>query len=113
VVDYPAKAHCCGGHMTQISEAQAFELIRRLLQCADDREADMIICMCPMCQLNMDGYQSRVNGFFGTDFQLPIIYFTQIMGVAFGLEPKKLDFGKEIVAATPVLKSKLGQMAGV
>ena len=34
VVDYPVKAHCCGGHMTQISEPQAFELIRRLLQSA-------------------------------------------------------------------------------
>ena len=40
--------------MTQISEPQAFELIRRLLQSADDYEADMILCMCPMCQLNLD-----------------------------------------------------------
>ena len=52
VVDYPVKAHCCGGHMTQISEPQAFELIRRLLQSAEDYKADMILCMCPMCQLN-------------------------------------------------------------
>jgi heterodisulfide reductase subunit B len=56
VVDYPVKAHCCGGHMTQISEPQAFELIRRLLQSAQDYEADLIVCMCPMCQLNLDGY---------------------------------------------------------
>ena len=61
VVDYPVKAHCCGGHMTQISEPQAFELIRRLLQSAVDSRADMILCMCPMCQLNLDAYQSRVN----------------------------------------------------
>ena len=70
VVPYPAKAHCCGGHMTQISEAQAFELIRRLLQNAADNNAEMIVCMCPMCQLNLDGYQGRVNGYFGADFQL-------------------------------------------
>jgi heterodisulfide reductase subunit B2 len=114
VVDYPAKAQCCGGHMTQISEPQAFELIRRLLQCAADHKADLIACMCPMCQLNLDGYQDRVNGFFGADFRLPIIYFTQLMGVAFGLESKKLDFGKELVTAMPVLKAKLaGQLAGV
>jgi heterodisulfide reductase subunit B len=56
VVD-PVKAHCCGGHMTQISEPQAFELIRRLLQSAQDYDADMILCMCPMCQLNLDVYQ--------------------------------------------------------
>jgi len=106
VVDYPVKAHCCGGHMTQISEPQAFELIRRLLQSAVDYKADMIVCMCPMCQLNMDAYQNRVNSFFGTSFNLPIIFFTQMVGVAFGLDPKKLGFGKEIVSAEPVLAGK-------
>ena len=112
VVDYPVKAHCCGGHMTQISEPQAFELIRRLLQSAEDYKADMILCMCPMCQLNLDGYQGRVNGFFGPNFKLPIMYFTQMLGIAFGLEPKKLGFGKELVPAMPVLKAKLsGQLA--
>ncbi len=107
VVDYPVKAHCCGGHMTQISEPQAFELIRRLLQSAVDYQADMILCMCPMCQLNLDAYQSRVNGFFGLNFKMPIIFFTQLLGVAFGIDQKTLGFGKEIVAASPVLKAKL------
>jgi len=107
VVDYPVKAHCCGGHMTQISEPQAFELIRRLLQSAVEYEADLILCMCPMCQLNMDAYQSRVNGFFDLNFKMPIIFFTQLLGVAFGIDPKTLGFGKEIVAASPVLKAKL------
>jgi heterodisulfide reductase subunit B len=93
--------------MTQISEPQAFELIRRLLQSAEDYHADMILCMCPMCQLNMDGYQARVNGHFHTHFNLPILYFTQILGFAFGLDPKKLGFGKELVAAMPVLDAKL------
>jgi len=111
VVDYPVKAHCCGGHMTQISEPQAFELIRRLLQSAAEYEADMILCMCPMCQLNLDAYQGRVNGFFKTNFKVPIIFFTQMLGVAFGLEPAKLGFGKEIVAARPVLEAKLGSAA--
>ena len=108
VVDYPVKAHCCGGHMTQISEPQAFELIRRLLQSAVEYKADMILCMCPMCQLNLDGYQARVNSCFSTNYQMPIIFFTQMLGVAFGLDPGKLGFGKELVAAKPVLQAKLG-----
>ena len=108
VVDYPVKAHCCGGHMTQISEPQAFELIRRLLASAVEYEADLILCMCPMCQLNLDGYQGRVNGFFNTNFQIPIVFFTQMVGVAFGLDPANLGFGKELVAAGPVLQAKLG-----
>jgi len=111
VVHYPVKAHCCGGHMTQISEPQAFELIRRLLQSAVDYEADLILCMCPMCQLNLDAYQSRVNGHFKTHFKVPIIFFTQLLGIAFGLEPGKLGFGKEIIAARPVIEAKLAQGA--
>lgn len=107
VVDFPVKTHCCGGHMTQISEPQAFELIRRLLHNAAEYRADVIACMCPMCQLNLDGYQSRVNSFFGTNFQIPIIFFTQLVGLAFGLDRKKLGFGKEIVSAEPVLRRKL------
>jgi heterodisulfide reductase subunit B len=111
VVDYPVKTHCCGGHMTQISEPQAFELIRRLLQSAVDYQADLILCMCPMCQLNLDAYQGRVNGFFGTKFRVPILFFTQLLGVAFGLDPDRLGFGKELVPAKPVLQEKLGTAA--
>ena len=113
VVDYPVKAHCCSGHMTQISEPQAYELIRRLLASAAEYKADMILCMCPMCQLNLDAYQAATNKYFGTNYKIPIIFFTQLLGVAFGLDTKKLGFGKEIVAAEPVLQSKLGANAAV
>ena len=114
VVDYPVKAHCCGGHMTQISEPQAFELIRRLLQSAADYNADMILCMCPMCQLNLDGYQGRVNGHFGTNFKLPIMYFTQMLGLAFGLDPRSSASARSSCRrAWPVSKIKVqGQAAG-
>jgi len=108
VVDYPVKAHCCGGHMTQISEPQAFELIRRLLQSAVEYEADLILCMCPMCQLNLDAYQGQVNGFFRTRFHVPIVFFTQMLGVAFGLDLAEVGFGKELVAAAPVIQARLG-----
>jgi heterodisulfide reductase subunit B len=99
VVDFPLKAHCCGGHMTQISEATALELIRRLLKNAADYEADAIVTLCPMCQLNLDAYQKNVNSYFGTDYHIPVLYFTQLMGLAFGLPTKELGFGKELVDA--------------
>ena len=107
VVDYPVKTHCCSGHMPQISEPQAFELLRRLLQNAQDYQADMILCMCPMCQLNLDAYQARVNSYFKTSFHIPVLFFTQMLGIAFGLEPAELGFGKEMVSAEPVLETKL------
>lgn len=107
VVDFPLKAHCCGGHMTQISEKVALELIRRLLKNAADYEADAIVTLCPMCQLNLDGYQEAVNKAFGTSYRIPILYFTQMMGLAMGIDPQKLGFGKEFVDAAPAL-AKIG-----
>ena len=57
-----------------------------------DYHADMILCMCPMCQLNMDGYQARVNGYFNTQFNLPIMYFTQIAGHRLRPRPEEAGF---------------------
>lgn len=111
VVHYPLKASCCGGHLTQISETQALELIRRLLQGAADQQADVIACLCPMCQLNLDAYQDRVNTRFGTEFAIPVLFFTQLMGLAFGLPARALGFGREMVPADGVLASRLGVAA--
>jgi len=107
VVDFPLKAHCCGGHMTQISQPVAFELIRRLLKNAADYEADVIATLCPMCQLNLDAYQDGVNSLFKTNYYIPILYFTQLMGLAFGMPATKLGFGKEFVNARAAL-AKIG-----
>ena len=59
VVDYPLKTECCGGHMTQIGPETAFEMIRRLISTADDLQADAMVTICPMCQLNLDAYPGR------------------------------------------------------
>jgi heterodisulfide reductase subunit B len=107
VVDFPLKSHCCGGHMTQISADTAFELIRRLLANAAEYQADVIVTLCPMCQLNLDAYQPQVNRHFGTDFNLPVLYFTQMIGLALGLEPEALGIGQEVVSARAAL-SKIG-----
>ncbi len=107
VVDYPMKAHCCGGHMTQISQNVALELIRQLLQNAAEYDADVIATLCPMCQLNLDAYQGDVNRYFKTKYHIPVLYFTQLMGLAFGISASELGIGKELVDARPAL-SKIG-----
>jgi len=103
VVDFPMKAQCCGGHMTQISESTGFEMIHRLVKGAADRQADMIVTLCPMCQLNLDAFQGGMNAHFKTSFSMPVLYFTQLMGLAFGVEAKKLGIGDELVDARPAL----------
>jgi len=107
VIDFPLKTHCCGGHMTQIGPETAFELIRRLISAADSHEADIMTTVCPMCQMNLDAYQGEANRHFGTTYKMPIVFFTQLMGVAFGLEPEKLGFGLELTSARKAM-AKVG-----
>ncbi len=111
VVDYPMKTHCCGGHMTQISEGVALELIRQLLQNAAEYDADMIVTLCPMCQLNLDAYQEHVNKRFGTNFKLPVLFFTQLIGLALGIAPERLGLGREFVPAKAALGKILDEPA--
>lgn len=99
VIDYPLTTECCGGHMTQIGPETAFELIRRLIADADDRGAQMMATVCPMCQMNIDAYQNEMNHYFHTDYHMPILFFTQLMGLAFGREPKELGIGVELVSS--------------
>jgi heterodisulfide reductase subunit B2 len=104
VVDFPLKTTCCGGHMTQIGPDTAYELIRRLVSSADDKAADIMTTVCPMCQMNLDAYQDETNRHFGTKYQMPIVFFTQLMGLAFGLDAKDLGFGLEVISAKKALE---------
>ena len=103
VVDYPLKTACCGGHMTVIGPEVAYGLIRRLVQGAATAGAHVITALCPMCQLNLDAYQVEMNRHFRTDYQVPVLYFTQLIGLAFGIAPAALGVGKEFVDAAPAL----------
>jgi heterodisulfide reductase subunit B len=107
VVDYPLKTDCCGGHMTQISEASGLELVRRLIKGASDAETDAIVTLCPMCQLNLDGFQAAMNRHFGTSYHVPVLYFTQVIGLAMGMTPRSLGIGQEMVSAVDAL-AKIG-----
>jgi heterodisulfide reductase subunit B len=103
VVEFPLRTSCCGGHMTQIGPHTGFELIRRLVDAADRREADLMVTVCPMCQMNIDAYQGEMNHYFRTSYHVPILFFTQLVGLAFGLEPKQLGIGSEVVTAGEAL----------
>jgi heterodisulfide reductase subunit B len=112
VIDYPQKAHCCGGHMAHIGPETAYEMIRRLIASADQLHADMLVTLCPMCQMNLDAYQGETNRYFNTSYHMPTLYFTQLMGLAFGIEPRLLGFGLELVSAAQAL-NKIGVEAPV
>ena len=102
-VDFPLKVRCCGGSLIITSRPAALSMVRNLLQCAVDREAAVIATACPLCQVNLECYQKQVNQEFGTDFSVPVMYFTQLVGLALGIPPKRLGIGKELVSTTLAL----------
>jgi heterodisulfide reductase subunit B len=97
VVDYPAKVRCCGGMLMTTDEEVAQKLNRGLLQAAVDNGAETIATACPLCQMNLEAYQGRVNDVYGTSFNMPIVYFSHLLGVALGLSPQELGIDKFII----------------
>ena len=103
VVDYPGKVKCCGGMMMLTKEEGALRLCHELLKGAHDTGADVIVCACPLCEMNLEGYQPRVNKTFGTSFDIPVMYFTQLAGLAFGATAKELAIDKQVVPCDRVV----------
>ncbi len=100
---FPYKSHCCGGSLIISEENMALELMRKLLDSAKAGGAEVIATVCPLCQTNLDAYQSRVNKRFGTDYKLPVLFFTQLMGLAFGLSEAEVMLGASIVPPNKLL----------
>ena len=106
-VPFPLKTRCCGGSLVISEETLVLGLIRKILDSALSNGAECLITPCPLCQTNLDVYQSRVNKMFKTKFNLPILFFTQLMGVAFGLGNEELGLKTGIVTAEKVLAKYL------
>jgi heterodisulfide reductase subunit B len=102
-VPFPLKTRCCGGSLIISEEDVALELIHKLLDSASSNGAECLVTVCPLCQTNLDVYQSRVNKKFKTSYKLPVLFFTQLMGIAFGLGEEDLGLKTNVVPVERVL----------
>lgn len=110
-VDWPHKTECCGASYSITDVGTVLALVREILVMARLAGADAIVTACPLCQLNLDMRQKDVEAEFGESFNLPVLYFTQWLGLAMGLEPKALGLGSLVVDPAPVLaKGGLGSL---
>jgi heterodisulfide reductase subunit B len=100
---FPLKTRCCGGSLIISEEDLALDLTRKLLESAASNGAECLVTVCPLCQTNLDAYQSQVNRKFKTNYKLPVFFFTQLMGIAFGLDSKILGINKNIVSTTSII----------
>jgi heterodisulfide reductase subunit B len=96
VVHYPLKTKCCGGSLTGTLPDAGLRLVYILISEAKRRGADCIATVCPLCQFNLDGYHAQLESKYG-DVMVPTVYFTQLMGLAFGLPEKRLGLNRAAV----------------
>ncbi|MGQ9625368.1 MAG: heterodisulfide reductase-related iron-sulfur binding cluster [Anaerolineae bacterium] len=105
-LDWSYKTDCCGGSLSLSQLPVALEMSEKILRNAKEVGAEMIVVACPLCQANLDMRQGQINERFGTDYHMPIIYFTQVMGLAFGLSGRELAMEKLFTSPMDLLKSK-------
>ncbi|MBN1135389.1 MAG: 4Fe-4S dicluster domain-containing protein [Anaerolineae bacterium] len=105
-LDWTYKTDCCGGSLSLSTLEIALDLSHKILKNARDVGADLIVTACPLCHANLDMRQKQINDEYGEDLHIPILYFTQLMGLAYGLPPKALGLDKHLSDAIGLLKEK-------
>jgi heterodisulfide reductase subunit B len=107
VVPYVMKTRCCGGVLMTTQKNIALKLVGDILRPIQD--VDCVVTVCPLCQLNLEAYQREVGGQLGAPVRIPILYFTQLMGLAFGLPEEDLKLKASLVGTQKLMK-RLGQL---
>lgn len=109
VMPYLMKTRCCGGVLVTTKKSIGMKLIGDLLLGAQG--ADCIVTVCPLCQLNLDAYQGDAARALGVRLDIPVLYLTQLIGVAFGLGDADTKLSQNIVAPERALGRYLSHPA--
>lgn len=96
-IQWSFKTDCCGASHILPRPDVAFTMIEKLYKRATEAGAECFVVSCQMCQLNLDVYQTQINKELGTDYFLPVLYFTDLIGMALGLDETKKWFSKKFV----------------
>lgn len=102
-VKWPYKTECCGASFSLTKTDIVLKLSCDILQMACDEGAQALVVACPLCQSNLDLRQSMINKKFKKNFNMPVLYFTQLVGLALGLETERLGLHKNIVNPSQLL----------
>jgi heterodisulfide reductase subunit B len=104
VADFAFKLECCGAAFGVPKREMVNQLSGKVLEMAVDAGANAIAVACPLCQQNLDLRQDQINSVTGSKYSIPIIYFTQLLGLAFGLSPKELGMDQLFVNADKITR---------
>lgn len=97
VIDWPLKVRCCGGSLTGTIEDVGLRLNYILLREAERRGANVIATACPLCQFNLECYQDKIGAQNDAKIAMPVAYFTQLIGAAFGISEQRLGLQRSFL----------------
>jgi len=100
VEKYDQKVTCCGGALAFSEPEKSQAQIKKIIESAYDFGAEMIVTPCPVCQMNVEVYQGQINKKYGTKFKIPVLYYSQLMTVAYGGNAKEAGLDGNIIRAT-------------
>ena len=96
-VDFAAKTRCCGGMLMTTSTNIALDLVDEILGRAANAGANVIVTACPLCQINLELYQKRLRKRNGRRDPIPVLFFTQLIGLALGCSEKELGLQRQVI----------------
>jgi heterodisulfide reductase subunit B2 len=99
VENYDKKVSCCGGALMFSEPEKSQALVKDIIEAAYDGGAEMIVTPCPVCQMNTEVYQEQINKKYGTKFNMPSVYYSTIMSVAYGRSAKDAALDGQIIKA--------------
>ncbi len=103
-LDWSHKTICCGASFSLTKSDIVVNLCHNIIQDAKSVGADAIAVACPMCHSNLDTRQNDMEKEYGTHPQMPILYFTQLMGISFGISPTELLVNKHLTDAEGIFE---------
>ncbi len=110
-VDFRLKTFCCGGPIFMPKEEAADETAYRILRDARKAGAEVIVTVCPLCQLMLDTKQRSLEQQHGEEIGIPVLYVTQLVGIALGLGPDELGLDMNSVSPMPMMERIYEKMA--
>ena len=96
-VAWPLRLDCCGASMALPRPDLVHALSGKLLAMAHERGARAMVVACPLCHSNLDFQQAAIRRKLGLNFQMPILYLTQLIGLALGLPERRLGLQRHFV----------------
>nr|MDO8133992.1 CoB--CoM heterodisulfide reductase iron-sulfur subunit B family protein [Candidatus Njordarchaeum guaymaensis] len=104
-LDYADEAECCGYTVTAIDEKVALQLTREKIHHLKAAGAQALITVCPSCHLMFDMQQLRIERMFNEKFELPVLHYPQLLGLAMGFTPEELAFNELRVNPSRILEA--------